>query len=425
MGFLLDLSVLWAMLHIAVLFLLLFRPRSPGRAAAWTVAGVTLLFTLVNTILFLRLGPDRLIQVELVTYTLPSLVFYWFFSKYRDGRFFFTYCFADTTSFWIMQVTNLLDRAFGNTHIVMLAGRIFLFLGVEYLLWSRVRKIYHRLQDQEQLSKSWWLFTAVTLLFYAMIIVMAVPVGAEIRSISQLVSLSLLMILMPVTYLSFLTSMTRQLELAESRERERMLEAQSRLVLQRAELTRRNEEAIRIERHDLRHRLQTISSLIEKGDDTAALEYIGSSQHQLDGIQPARYCANPILDAVLSSCLAKAGEAGISVETRLAIPEELPVDPAELSTVFANALENAVAACGKLPEGERKIVLRCVNQPRFLFEIANTCAGDVAFGGDGLPEAAEQGHGMGTRSIAAFAQKHGALFSCRAEDGWFRLRIAL
>ena len=39
----------------------------------------------------------------------------------------------------------------------------------------------------------------------------------------------------------------------------------------------------------------------------------------------------------------------IEVKACLTIPDELPVAAAELSTVFANALENAIHACSALP----------------------------------------------------------------------------
>ena len=132
-----------------------------------------------------------------------------------------------------------------------------------------------------------------------------------------------------------------------------------------------------------------------------------------------------MLDAILVAYFQRAKEMGIQVETELAIPDNLPVPAAELSTVFANALENMIHAVQTLPAEERKIVCKCINSPRLMIEFSNPCAEEVQIDADGLPIANDMGHGIGTRSIAAFAEKNRAVYSFRMEDGWFKLQLAL
>ena len=131
------------------------------------------------------------------------------------------------------------------------------------------------------------------------------------------------------------------------------------------------------------------------------------------------------LDAILSSYFRRAKDLGIQVKTQLAIPEELPVPVAELSTVFANALENMIHEVQKLPPDERCMVCKCITSPRLMIEFSNPCTEDVTIGADGLPVTRDTGHGIGTRSIMAFAEKHRAVCSFRAENGWFKLQMAL
>ncbi len=212
---------------------------------------------------------------------------------------------------------------------------------------------------------------------------------------------------------------------ADGRVKADVLAAQVSALEGRLEAARIADEAIRIERHDLRHKLQAVAALVEKGEKAEALAYIGASQARLDQLKPVRWCQNPLLDAVLASYFQQAQRQGIRVEANLAIPAELPVDGAELSTVFANALENAIHACAGMPAGARRIVCKCVNRPRLMFEVANTYTGEVRFDGGGLPLAGRRGHGIGTRSIAAFCEKHGAACFYEAQDGWFKVRVVL
>ncbi len=213
--------------------------------------------------------------------------------------------------------------------------------------------------------------------------------------------------------------------MAEGRVKAEMLSTQVSALEGRLEAARAADEAIRIERHDLRHKLQAVAALVEKGEKDEALAYIGTSQARLDELKPVRWCQNPVLDAILAAYFNQAQRQGIQVEAALAIPDELPVDAAELSTVFANALENAIHACAVLPEGERKIVCKCIDRPSLMFEVANTCAGEVRLDRNGLPVARRQGHGIGTRSIAAFCEKHGAVCSYETKDGWFKMQVVL
>ena len=82
----------------------------------------------------------------------------------------------------------------------------------------------------------------------------------------------------------------------------------------------------------------------------------------------------------------------------------------EFAGACANAIENAAAACADQPAGERRrIAVRIVSEPRLALEVENTCRGTAPLNAEGLPEPQRPGHGVGVRSIAAFAERHGAL----------------
>lgn len=212
---------------------------------------------------------------------------------------------------------------------------------------------------------------------------------------------------------------------AEAKTLAELLTAQVSALEGRVAATKAAEEAIRIERHDLRHRLQIVTDMVERGEKEQALDFLGAAQTRLEELKLVRWCQNPVLDAVFASYFEQAKRLHIDVEATLAVPDTLPVQAAELSTVFANALENAIHACAALPQGERKIVCKCLSHPGLMFEVANTYAGEVRFDANGLPVSHQQGHGIGTRSIAAFCKKHGAACFYSAKDGWFRMRVIL
>ena len=69
--------------------------------------------------------------------------------------------------------------------------------------------------------------------------------------------------------------------------------------------------------------------------------------------------------------------------------------------------------------------MRIASEPRLALEVENTCCGTVPLNSEGLPEPQRPGHGVGVRSIAAFAERHGAHLTCEAAEGMFRLRLVL
>lgn len=215
--------------------------------------------------------------------------------------------------------------------------------------------------------------------------------------------------------------------MAESRNRADMLIMQVSALRRQQDMVARSEEKIRLYRHDMRFTLHALTAMLERGDIAGALEHLGKSDARLADTALTHYCKSPVLDALLAYYEEQARDRDIEVQIRMTLGPELPVDETELSTVFANALENAIHACEKLSEGTpRRIEVTAVSAPHFCVEISNTCDGKAAFDGEGFPITHAPGHGVGTRSIAAFFAKHKAVYQYSVtEDGMFRLRFLI
>lgn len=128
--------------------------------------------------------------------------------------------------------------------------------------------------------------------------------------------------------------------------------------------------------------------------------------------------------AILMYYIQKAQDKGITVEADCRLPERLSMEASELAMVLANALENAIHACEKLPEERNRLIrIKIVSSPQLALEVVNSYTGKVAFDENGLPTSAEIGHGLGTKSISAFVEKHDGMIEYNADDTLFRLRM--
>ena len=240
------------------------------------------------------------------------------------------------------------------------------------------------------------------------------------------------LVLLTLTAVSIFLVLVRVLVLAVSM---RKMEETEREVSRQLELQRREYERARDRlrqgrayRHDMRHHLLVLEGLARRENAEGILDYIESLSGQLSQIAGENYCENAAVNAALSACVGQAREAGCSVTAEVRLPGQLPFDELDVCVVLANALENAVHACGKVEKERRQIradvELDEAGKLRIL--VTNPCPEPLKFDDEGLPAVPRrEGHGIGLRSIRAVAEKYGGLFRCSQEEGMFRLQVAL
>lgn len=412
----------WACIHTIIL-MILFSDfiQMKKRLIALTYGAMAALFTFVMWFYYV-FGSEKGGQAYIFISILPSVLIMFPFSKYHDGRFFFSFFISQTIAMEIVLITNILNYYITpDTYVVMFVTRIILYPLAELAIYKWLRKPY--LEVLRNVEKGWWLFSVIAALLYILMNWMFnFPTAVTSRG-EYLMPLVLLMIIVPLTYWHIFLSLLRQLELHLAAQREQLLMTQSAAVKRRAEDNARHEKKLAIERHDLRHRLRTIDSLLAKNDAASAIEYIAASVNALSEAQAKRWCENPVLDAVFGSYLSAAEGEGIRIESELDIPKELSVDASELSTVFANALENAITAVKGLPAEKRFIRCKCIRYPQLMFRVTNPYEGDIAFDEEHRPVTQDKNHGLGIRSIDAYCEKHGAYCDYIAENGLFSIQI--
>lgn len=420
---LLDWSTVWSLIHVFVLNALLYEPRLPKKKALILTIALMGPLAAYNAWFFVHFGNELAGQLVLFNCTIPSLIFFMLMAKHRNGRLLFTFCLSDTISLEIICITRLIDDAIGLPDFwVLFILRLIVWPVLEFVVIKWLRKPYLVLQNAVQ--KGWGGFAAITLLFYVILVVMSSYPTVIQNRLEELPALLLVMALMPLIYWNILTTLFRQQELHETKQKEQLLQVQTTMLKQRIEQNVHAESQLAIQRHDMRHCYQTLRAMLERGEVQEAQEYIASAEKNVRETALKRWCLNPVLDAMFAAYFKQAEAAGIKIEADLDIPADIPVNALALSTVFANALENAIHAVKGLPQEQRVIRCRCICQPQLMFCVSNPYAGEVRFDENDCPVAESTMHGIGTRSIAAYCEKYGAVCRYSAEDGWFSIKIA-
>jgi len=175
--------------------------------------------------------------------------------------------------------------------------------------------------------------------------------------------------------------------------------------------------------HDRRHFNNVLLELLEQGKTGEAAALLQSQNKATPKISRV-YCENPAVNAAVCHYAGLAEQTGIPAEIELDIPRDLTVDSLELSMVVSNLMENAIQACGRLPQNQAPwLRFTCRSVGRLLLEMENPCAEDTILDKSGYPVAGGEGHGIGSKSVVAFAKKYDGELMYRIENGVFRVRL--
>ena len=273
-----DLSVLWSLFHVLILFMLLYRSRF-SRKKTIILTGITMGPLLVLTMTGLAyFGTEVMGKIFMPTVTLPSLIFFWFMSKDKNGKFIFTFCMADTIALWLLSVTKIVDFYFGGEqYVIMFIGRLVLFPLVE------------------SVAGGWGLFAGMTALYYVLLAVSChFPVYITQRP-KDLPVFMMILVLMPLTYATMMIAMYRQLLLFRKQRSERALQEQK----NRLKMQLDNQQSIRKMKHDMKGYTATLAGLLAAGNAEEAAEYLTGIEQKMDTLS-GQFCANAYIDATLA-----------------------------------------------------------------------------------------------------------------------------
>ncbi len=401
--------------------LLFMDSRYTQRRTVLTVCGAIVLLMAAIAAIYLTAGFEITIRIYPLIAHIPSLLLFLILSRFRGWRLVFQVLSAILFCTVIHHGAGLVYYLSGGRFLAMFLSYAVLSAGVIWFLIRFLRPLFIR--TLEELHHGWWLMCLVIAMYYFIVVYLIPGSAGLVRSSTILKPAISFMMVGFYSILMFLFSSIQKE--AETRHNAQLSALQLSALQSRMEAVKAAEDAIRMERHDLRHRLHTVTELISRGDREAALEFLDAAQKRLDEKKEMRWCRPPVLDAVFSSYFDQARQQHVRVEAEISLPQELPVDEGELAIVFANALENAIHANLELPTEQRWLRCRVIGYPNIMAEIANPFTSPVEFDSKGYPISRKEGHGLGTRSIRFFCEKHGAVCQYEAKGGVFSLHIVL
>ena len=315
-----------------------------------------------------------------------------------------------------------LARFFNNPNVFTL----FLYLVSSPIFYLYLHYIYRNLQliVVEYMPKKLWLLTIYTFSILAEIVIYAVLLRLTDQkvlrfSIFNVAILSVYFVSIFGFYIFLNDYKNKSLQLVSKTANKKQLD----MIISYVKKQKENENKFRIIKHDMRHVLNNIASLIQNEQYDDALEVIKSYNVIIDSNVFTQYCEDPIINAIINYFSSKCEDNKIPFTIKINNFEDgLKVPPEDISLLISNILDNAynAASVSENPFINFKFLN---NKGRLVLQVTNRFSGKIQYDSDNLPTSKNQNHGVGTKSIQYYAKKNNLFVDYQIKENTFRITI--
>ncbi|GEM_PF-5173414 len=362
-----------------------------------------------------------MLQLCILTVSVPAILILYFISTYSPWQAIFNYTMQLSVSIILAMSQTIVVSAVGGGKIADLLIRLFSYFLCIFAEFKFLRKKFSMLDYLP--DKCWKSLTFVPIGFTLLLFLIGTYPVHYTKSFSNTVYIYAVTTVMLLVYVIIFHNLVSQYDLLLSEYTNSILTSQSKSFQKQLDAINSTEEQIKIIRHNLRYNIIVVSDMLREGNNSEALVYLGDVEKRLEDTKKTVYCSNSTANAILAYYIERAESKGIGTEVQFAMPENTDVDIYDFTAALANALDNAVNACSEVPDNKGRLCIRTTEAKQYIIEISNNYTGSIAFDAEGLPISKEIGHGIGTRSISAFAEKNGAILDYDISDDRFKLRI--
>ena len=184
----------------------------------------------------------------------------------------------------------------------------------------------------------------------------------------------------------------------------------------------RDEERVRRIYHDMKNHLLILEN--QPGTDETR-RTASRLREQIADYENYVHTGNEFLDIIIRDKSAKAREKHIDFNAVIHFENGDFMEPLDISTIFGNAIDNAIEASEKLPEDHRLITVKAAKVRDMLMITAENNMEPDSLPDEGTSKSDRFLHGFGIPNIRKAAEKYDGQCSISAKDGVFRLKVMI
>ncbi|SKA63361.1 GHKL domain-containing protein [Eubacterium uniforme] len=199
---------------------------------------------------------------------------------------------------------------------------------------------------------------------------------------------------------------------------------------------KKNQTEIRAFRHDIINNLSMLSALHDEKNYDGAKEYIDTLLGNVKSMSPKYITGDEMLDCIVGMKAAKMDEEGIDFSLEGVIDGGLGMKAVDVCSIFANALDNAIEACEKIPKDINRWIKLSVKRTDkfFLIKLENSMNEEektqplsrLFDEGERITTKKDKAHhGFGVQNMKETVLKYEGIDKVEIEDGVFILSIVI
>ncbi len=189
-------------------------------------------------------------------------------------------------------------------------------------------------------------------------------------------------------------------------------------------------ESIKIrnaEKHDYKNHLSVIAALVQRNEQKEAAAYIGKIMGVYKSVKESYNSGNLVIDSILNYKKQEAEQYEIRINVGLSIPENLQVNPFDMTTILGNIIDNAINAARKL-EKDKFIDLKIrYDKGRLLIRIDNSFNGEIKYKNNKLVTLHPgcENHGIGLNNVGMILEKYDGTLEIEHTDNVFSANLMM
>ena len=328
---------------------------------------------------------------------------------------------ATVLGIWFIDVSSL-----GAVYTVEYALINHIFITVLAVIMKKIlKKLGRNFTRREILLLSVLLFSLILLL--ASVANRSLFGWNLISQISQI--LGVILLLAALSLLIYFVHESVRIRLIQQREEQQLQKLQAQYQYYEERL--KDEQRVRGIYHDMKNHLLVLQAQLKEIGNTGdqkkkqeTEEMIAKIRNQISDYEDYVQTGNAFLDVILRDKSRKAKAESIDFHTEIDFSKGDFVDALDISTIFGNALDNAIEACNNIPEEERYITVKAGEKNGFLvIRIANSAIDNNA----DCQTTKEDTflHGFGLKNIKQAVEKYNGECNFQYIAGEFLLNIIM
>lgn len=181
-------------------------------------------------------------------------------------------------------------------------------------------------------------------------------------------------------------------------------------------------------RHEWKHQLTVLDCLC-KNQDLSSMSNTLKEMLQQQRMQ-IMFTGNILVNTILQDAAARAERSSIKLETQITIPDELPFQETDLSSLLMNLIDNAIEAAEQVMPVQDRYLSICMNMKAGYLSVVckNTFTGELKTDHHGNLLTIKEdklSHGFGYSQMKKITQKYDGFLRYHTEDTMFVLEAAL